>query len=81
MLKAREVTYQSYLRYWDERNGGNVSCRLDCWEEVSPYEDVQRSSHPHISLGFDASALAGQYYLVAGTGRYFRQCNQTTLLI
>lgn len=68
--KMCEVTYQSYLRYWDERNGGNVSYRLTR-EEVAPFEDVHdvKSSHP---LGFDAKVLAGHYYLVTGTGRYFR---------
>ena len=32
--KMCEVTYESYLRYWDERNGGNVSCRLSAEELV-----------------------------------------------
>lgn len=74
----REVIYQSYLRYWDERNGGNVSCRLTA-EEVSPYEDVHEVKSTH-ELGFDASALAGQYYLVTGTGRYFRNVTKQPLL-
>lgn len=74
----REVTYQSYLRYWDERNGGNVSCRLTA-EEVSPYEDVHEVKSTH-ELGFYASALAGQYYLVTGTGRYFRNVTKQPLL-
>ena len=74
----REVTYQSYLRYWDERNGGNVSCRLTA-EEASPYEDVHEVKSTH-ELGFDASALAGQYYLVTGTGRYFRNVTKQPLL-
>lgn len=76
--KMCEVTYESYLRYWDERNGGNVSCRLSA-EELVGYEDISevRSSH---ELGFKASDLAGQYYLVTGTGRYFRNVTKQPLL-
>lgn len=66
----REVTRESYRRYWDERNGGNVSYRLLA-EEVEGYEDVTEVRATY-ELGFDASALAGYYYLVTGTGRYFR---------
>ena len=74
----REVTYQSYLRYWDERNGGNVSYRLTA-EEVEVFEDVHDVKSTH-DLGFGASALAGQYYLVTGTGRYFRNVTKRPLL-
>lgn len=68
--KMCEVTHEAYLRYWDERNGGNVSCRLTA-EEVEGYEDVLQASTSY-PLGFDASPLGGCYYLVTGTGRFFR---------
>lgn len=76
--KMCEVTHESYLRYWDERNGGNVSCRLTT-EDLVGYEDISdvKSSY---SLDFDARALAGQYYLVTGTGRYFRNVTNQPLL-
>lgn len=66
----RDVTRESYLRYWDERNGGNVSYRLTA-EEVEDFEDVADVKRTY-ELGFDASALAGYYYLVTGTGCHFR---------
>ncbi|MGT2854558.1 rhamnulose-1-phosphate aldolase [Streptococcus pasteurianus] len=66
----RDVTRESYLRYWDERNGGNVSYRLTA-EEVKDFEDVADVKRTY-ELGFDASALAGYYYLVTGTGCHFR---------
>lgn len=66
----KEVTREAYRRYWDERNGGNVSYRL-LPEEVEVFEDVCYVKGTY-ELGFDASLLAGQYYLVTGTGRYFR---------
>lgn len=70
VTKMREVTRESYERYWDERNGGNVSLRLT-GEEVSSFEDVTEVKEV-LDLSFDASPLAGYYYLVTGTGRYFR---------
>ena len=70
VTKMREVTRESYERYWDERNGGNVSLRLT-GEEVSSFEDVSEVKEV-LDLSFDASPLAGYYYLVTGTGRYFR---------
>ena len=76
--KMCEVTYESYLRYWDERNGGNVSCRLT-EEDLLDYEDVSEVKSSH-KLGFNASDLAGQYYLVTGTGRYFRNIMKQPLL-
>ena len=70
VTKMREVTRESYERYWDERNGGNVSLRLT-GEEVFSFEDVTEVKEV-LDLSFDASPLAGYYYLVTGTGRYFR---------
>ena len=52
VTNMREVTRESYLRYWDERNGGNVSYRLLA-EEVEVYEDVTEVSATY-ELGFDA---------------------------
>lgn len=68
--KMCELTHESYVRYWDERNGGNASYRLTA-EEVGVFEDLLEVKR-RFDLGFDASPLAGFYYLVTGTGRYFR---------
>ena len=76
--KLCELTKESYLRYWDERNGGNVSVRLEA-SEVEGYEDVREVKRV-LDLGFDASTLAGYYYLVTGTGRYFRNVTNQPLL-
>lgn len=65
-----KITYHLYEHGWDERNGGNVSYRLT-EEEVSQYEDVQKGSRT-IPLEFDASDLANMYFLVTGTGKYFK---------
>lgn len=70
LKKLCEVTYKSYDNGWDERNGGNVSVLLE-ESEVSQYEDVAEIKGSY-ELGFDASAVAGKYFLVTGSGRYFR---------
>lgn len=58
-----------YRLGWHERNGGNISILLDSGEtEGLDFIEAQR----RFDTGFDASALAGRYLLVTGTGKYFK---------
>ena len=59
-----------YRLGWDERNGGNISYLLK-EEEVTPYLDVRQVIRT-IPTGFTAEALEGRYFLVTGTGKYFK---------
>ena len=59
-----------YAHGWDERNGGNISLLLD-EAEVAAYADATRVLHT-IPTGFAAPALEGKYFLVTGTGKYFK---------
>ena len=59
-----------YAHGWDERNGGNISLLLD-EAEVGEYLDVNSVTR-EIPTGFEAPALAGKYFLVTGTGKYFK---------
>lgn len=59
-----------YRLGWDERNGGNISVLLD-EEQVGEYLDLGKVER-EIPLGFDASALKGRYFIVTGTGKYFK---------
>ena len=64
------LTSNMYRLGWDERNGGNVSLMLET-EEVEQYldpTDVKRT----FTITFDASYLKGKYFLVTGTGKYFK---------
>ena len=59
-----------YAHGWDERNGGNISLMLD-GAQAAPYVEgcaVLRE----IPTGFAAPALDGRYFLVTGTGKYFK---------
>ena len=59
-----------YAHGWDERNGGNISVLLD-EAELSPYLDTGKVLRT-IPTGFSAPALTGKYFLVTGTGKYFK---------
>ena len=59
-----------YQHGWDERNGGNISLML---EEAQLREYLDLSSvHRIIPTGFAAPELDGRYFLVTGTGKYFK---------
>lgn len=66
---VRTIT-NMYNHGWDERNGGNISLMLD-GKEVAGYLDVNAVIR-EIPTGFDALSLAGKYFLVTGTGKYFK---------
>ena len=59
-----------YRLGWDERNGGNISLLLD-EAEVAEYLDVNHVLR-EIPTGFEALELVGKYFLVTGTGKYFK---------
>ena len=65
-----ETTSNLYRLGWDERNGGNISYLLK-EEEITPFLDPEKVIR-RISMIFDASRLAGCYFIVTGSGRYFK---------
>ena len=64
------IIHQMYRSGWDERNGGNVSYRLneEVVRRVLDVSDVKRI----LPFNFDASKLVGQYFILTGTGKYFK---------
>ena len=66
-----EITSNMYRLGWDERNGGNISVMIDreIVREFFPIEKQVRK----IDLGFVADEIVrGKYFLVTGTGKYFK---------
>lgn len=55
---------------WHERNGGNLSYRVKP-EEVESVRDVFMPKEWQ-AIGTAVPKLAGEYFLVTGTGKYFR---------
>jgi len=68
MVKA---TADMWLKGWDERNGGNISLRLLA-EDVKPFEADFVTEPRHIELTQAAPLLANCWFLVTGSGKFFR---------
>lgn len=68
--EMKDATANLYRLGWDERNGGNISYLLTM-EEVYPYLNGHNEIRT-IKMNFDASSLAGQYLIVTGSGKYFK---------
>ena len=64
------TTSNMYRLGWDERNGGNISYLL-YEDDLRDYLDLSKVVR-EIPLGFDAKELVGKYFLVTGTGKYFK---------
>lgn len=65
-----EVTTNLYRLGWDERNGGNISYLLEK-NEVLPFLNPTELIR-EIPMIFDAASLAGKYFIVTGSGKYFK---------
>ena len=70
LIDMIRTTTNMYNHGWDERNGGNISLLLD-ESEVAEYVDINRVLRT-IPTGFTAPELNGKYFLVTGTGKYFK---------
>jgi rhamnulose-1-phosphate aldolase len=69
MIEMMRTTANMYRLGWDERNAGNISYLLD--ESIAEYIDISVVKRS-FTIDFDAKALAGKYFLVTGTGKYFK---------
>lgn len=60
-----------YQLGWHERNGGNLSYRLKP-EEVQSIQPRLNCPGEWLEIGAEVPGLAGEYFLVTGSGKYFR---------
>ena len=70
LQEMTKTTANLYRLGWDERNGGNISYLLK-EDEVAEYlniNDVKRT----VPMIFDGAELAGKYFIVTGSGKYFK---------
>ena len=70
MVEMIRTATNMYDHGWDERNGGNISLMLN-EKEVGEYLNVANVLRT-IPTGFTAPELDGKYFLVTGTGKYFK---------
>ena len=57
---------------WHERNGGNLSYRMTSEEVESSRPFFAPKPREWTALGVNVKPLAGEYFLVTGSGKYFR---------
>lgn len=69
ILKMTEIIDYMWEKGWDERNGGNISYRLKK-EEVKDYLNINETKK-EFKLEEDIPELAGELFLVTGSGKYF----------
>lgn len=68
MIKA---TSDAWLKGWDERNGGNLTLRLD-EDDIAPYTADFHATPRYIPLSQPMPELAGTPFIVTGSGKFFR---------
>lgn len=66
-----------YVQGWHERNGGNLSYRMkpeeveELKEDFGNYENSKQTGE-WTPIGTEVPNLAGEYFIVTGSGKYFR---------
>lgn len=70
LQEMTKTTANLYRLGWDERNGGNISYLLR-EDEVAEYLDVNDVKRT-VPMIFDGAELAGKYFIVTGSGKYFK---------
>lgn len=84
MMKVLEAGFvQGFLRMaddgwkqgWHERNGGNLSYRIRN-EEVAAVREELDHTRPWETIGTAVPELAGEFFLVTGSGKFFRNVKE-----
>lgn len=68
------LTDNMYRLGWDEKNSGNVSCILN-EKSLKDYLDLSQYTK-HMVMDNDFSSLSGKYFLVTGSGKYFKNVSK-----
>lgn len=79
-MKVLDMTFvQGFIRMaddgfrlgWHERNGGNLSYRIKP-EEIELIKNRLNNDGPWVPIGASVPNLAGEFFLVTGSGKFFR---------
>ncbi len=71
--EVTEILTLLYKHNWDERNGGNLSYILneeEVWTVCNPNKVIRTFTYEDL----DMTPLIGKYFIVTGTGKYFKNC-------
>lgn len=67
-----KLTDDGYQQGWHERNGGNLSYRIKPEEVAQVLPLIEGEPGEWKPIGTEVPGLAGEYFLVTGSGKYFR---------
>ena len=73
--QVTEILDLLYKHGWDERNGGNLSYILT-EEEVKSVCNPTNVKRVFKYDDFDLSNIIGRYFIITGTGKYFKNCKR-----
>ena len=65
------LTADAFKKGWHERNGGNLTYRVPA-SEVESVKDSLHAVKEWLPIGNTVPGLAGEYFLVTGSGKYMR---------
>ena len=66
-----QVCSDGFQLGWHERNGGNLTYRMKT-EDVERYREFFRFDRPWTPMGVQDRSLAGEYFIVTGSGKFMR---------
>ncbi|NLY47797.1 MAG: rhamnulose-1-phosphate aldolase [Clostridiales bacterium] len=66
-----DIATEGYKKGWHERNGGNLSYRIKP-EEAERIKGCFSYDRPFQEIGRAVPNIGGEYFLVTGSGKYFR---------
>lgn len=77
MRRFKRLCGDGWEQGWHERNGGNLSYRMD-EEDVKaclPYFNIEGPGHEWHDMEVQAENLVGAFFIVTGAGKYMRNVN------
>ena len=69
--RFKRICSDGFAQGWHERNGGNLSYRMKP-EEVEEIKDQLNEEAEWRPIGTEVPDLANEYFMVTGSGKYFR---------
>ena len=72
-----KLANDGFIMGYHERNGGNLSYRIPK-ESVEAVKEELDYSKPFADIGTAVASLAGEYFMVTGTGQYFQNVLERT---
>ena len=73
--EVTDILSHLYNHGWDERNGGNLSY-IAKEEEVAEVCSLDSNLRVFVYPDCDLSPLVGKYFVITGTGKYFKNCEK-----